>query len=63
VRLRRAERFDPVNRVSYLELRNYMLNTLLRDTDFMSMAHGLEVRVPLIDHKLIEYLFTLPGAL
>jgi len=63
VRLRRAERFDPVNRVSYLELRNYMLNTLLRDTDFMSMAHGLEVRVPLIDHKLIEFLFTLPGAL
>ncbi len=59
--LTRAERFDMVNRVSYLELRNYMLNTLLRDTDSMSMAHGLEVRVPLIDHKLVEYLFTIPG--
>lgn len=27
----------------------------------MSIAHGLEVRVPLIDHKLVEFLFTLPG--
>jgi asparagine synthase (glutamine-hydrolysing) len=61
--LRQAERFDSINRISYLELRNYMLNTLLRDTDFMSMTHGLEVRVPLIDHKLIEYLFNLPGTL
>jgi asparagine synthase (glutamine-hydrolysing) len=58
-----AEHFDPINRVSYLELRNYMLNTLLRDSDFMSMAHGLEVRVPLIDHKLVEYVFNLPGEL
>jgi asparagine synthase (glutamine-hydrolysing) len=61
--LHRTEQFDSINRVSYLELRNYMLNTLLRDTDFMSMAHGLEVRVPLIDHKVVEYLFTLPGNL
>ncbi|HET7442313.1 MAG TPA: asparagine synthase (glutamine-hydrolyzing) [Terriglobales bacterium] len=53
--------FDDVNRVSYLELRNYMLNTLLRDTDCMSMAHGLEVRVPLLDHKLVEFLFSLPA--
>jgi asparagine synthase (glutamine-hydrolysing) len=62
-KLARAERFDPINRVSYLELRNYMLNTLLRDSDVMSMAHGLEVRVPLIDHKLVEYVFNLPGEL
>lgn len=55
-----ARGFDDVNRVSYLELRNYLLNTLLRDTDCMSMAHGLEVRVPLLDHKLVEFLFTLP---
>ena len=52
---------DPVNRVSYLESRCYMLNTLLRDSDVMSMAHGLEVRVPLIDHHLVEELFALPG--
>jgi len=54
--------FDPVNRVSYLEARCYMLNTLLRDSDVMSMAHGLEVRVPLIDHHLAESLMSMPGA-
>ena len=54
--------FDPINRVSYLESRCYMLNTLLRDSDVMSMAHGLEVRVPLIDHKLAESLMSMPGS-
>jgi len=57
-----AARFDPVNRTSYLELRHYMGNTLLRDSDFMSMAHGLELRVPFVDHKLVEFLFRIPGA-
>jgi asparagine synthase (glutamine-hydrolysing) len=57
-----AQRLDPINRVSFLESRCYMLNTLLRDSDFMSMAHGLEVRVPLIDHKLARQLMALPGS-
>jgi asparagine synthase (glutamine-hydrolysing) len=60
--LARARGFDHINRVSYLEARCYMLNTLLRDSDVMSMAHGLEVRVPLIDHRLAEKLFRLPGS-
>jgi asparagine synthase (glutamine-hydrolysing) len=60
--LSRAHGLDPVNRVSYLEARCYMLNTLLRDSDFMSMAHGLEVRVPLIDHQLARRVMALPGA-
>ncbi|HKR21935.1 MAG TPA: asparagine synthase (glutamine-hydrolyzing), partial [Pyrinomonadaceae bacterium] len=37
---------DVINTISQLELRGYMTNTLLRDTDAMSMAHSLEVRVP-----------------
>jgi asparagine synthase (glutamine-hydrolysing) len=53
--------YDAINRASALELQTYMLSTLLRDTDQMSMAHALEVRVPLIDHKLVEYIFKLPG--
>jgi asparagine synthase (glutamine-hydrolysing) len=60
--LSRAQSLDPVNRVSYLEARCYMLNTLLRDSDFMSMAHGLEVRVPLIDHRLARQMLALPGS-
>jgi len=52
---------DPVNRVSYLESRCYMTNTLLRDSDFMSMAHGLELRVPFLDRALVEACFGIPG--
>ncbi len=53
--------FDPVNRVSYLESHWYMRNTLLRDSDFMSMAHGLELRVPFLDRALVEACFRIPG--
>lgn len=60
--LQRSRALDPVNRVSYLESRCYMLNTLLRDADFMSMSQGLEVRVPLIDHQLAKAVLALPGA-
>jgi asparagine synthase (glutamine-hydrolysing) len=52
---------DRLNRASALELSGYLPNTLLRDTDTMSMAHGLEVRVPLLDHPLIERVLRLPG--
>src|SRR5262249_41167213 len=41
--------------------RTYMANTLLRDSDQMSMAHSLELRVPFVDQKLAGYLFTLSG--
>jgi asparagine synthase (glutamine-hydrolysing) len=47
--------------VTQLEIRNYMGHRLLRDTDAMSMAHSLEVRVPLIDHKLVEFVVGLPS--
>jgi asparagine synthase (glutamine-hydrolysing) len=53
---------DPVNLISRLELTGYMANTLLRDTDTMSMAHSLEVRVPFIDKEVAEYVLALPGS-
>jgi asparagine synthase (glutamine-hydrolysing) len=49
--------------VSYAEARTYMHDVLLRDTDQMAMRHGLEVRVPFLDHALVEYLMGLPDAL
>jgi asparagine synthase (glutamine-hydrolysing) len=52
---------DAVNRVSYLESNWYMRNTLLRDSDFMSMAHGLELRVPFLDRALVEACFRISG--
>ncbi len=54
---------DLLNQTSALEMGGYLANTLLRDTDVMSMAHGLEVRVPLLDHLLIERLLQIPGSM
>ena len=44
-----------LSKVSYMEMNTYMQNVLLRDTDQMSMAHSLEVRVPFLDYELVEY--------
>ena len=49
-----------MSRVSISEITTYMQNVLLRDTDQMSMAHALEVRVPFLDYKLVEYVLNLP---
>ena len=60
---RTALSHDLVNRISVWELQSYLLSTLLRDTDQMSMAHALEVRVPLVDAKLVEFMLRIPGSL
>ena len=44
-----------LSEVSIAEISTYMQNVLLRDTDQMSMAHALEVRVPFLDYKIVEY--------
>ncbi|MGZ4089067.1 MAG: asparagine synthetase B family protein, partial [Bacteroidia bacterium] len=44
--------------VSQLEMGSYMQNILLRDADQMSMAVALEVRVPFLDYKLVEYVLS-----
>ncbi|MBL9091272.1 MAG: asparagine synthase (glutamine-hydrolyzing) [Planctomycetaceae bacterium] len=60
--LRAETRTDDVeNAVSALELCGYMRNMLLRDADVFSMAHGLEIRVPLLDHEFVEVAVGLPG--
>jgi len=48
-----------IQKISKSETDNYMLNTLLRDNDVLSMAHSLEVRPILLDHKLVELAFSL----
>jgi len=53
----------PANLLSYLELKFYLQNQLLKDADFMSMYHSIEVRVPFLDHPLVEYLSGLPPEL
>lgn len=49
-----------ISQISNAELRTYMHDVLLRDTDQMSMSNSLEVRVPFLDHQLVEYVLQLP---
>jgi asparagine synthase (glutamine-hydrolysing) len=57
-----ARKLGPVAGVSWLEMRSYTVSTLLRDTDSVSMARSLEVRVPLLDTPLVEFVGSLPEA-
>jgi len=57
-----ARKLEPLAGISWLEMRNYMVSTLLRDTDVVSMARSLEVRVPLLDTPLVEFVGSLPEA-
>jgi len=52
---------DNGDRVMLLELRRYLSHQLLRDTDQMSMAHSLEVRVPLLDDSMVRVALALPS--
>ncbi|MEO8044441.1 MAG: asparagine synthase (glutamine-hydrolyzing) [Spartobacteria bacterium] len=53
---------DDFARISWAELTGYMRRMLLRDSDQMSMAVSLELRVPFLDHVLVEYSLGLPAA-
>ena len=57
-----ARKLERVAGISWLETRSYMASTLLRDTDSVSMAQSLEVRVPLLDTPLVEFVNALPDA-
>jgi asparagine synthase (glutamine-hydrolysing) len=55
-----ARKLEGMSGVSWLEMRSYMASTLLRDTDAVSMACSLEVRVPVLDTPLVEFVGALP---
>ncbi len=55
-----AGKLEPVAGTAWMEMRCYMASTLLRDTDSVSMARSLEVRVPLLDTPLVEFVSSLP---
>jgi asparagine synthase (glutamine-hydrolysing) len=52
---------DTFQTISAWELRTYMADVLLRDSDVMSMAHSLELRVPFIDRPFVEWLWAQPA--
>ena len=53
---------DPLALVQYLDLHTYLVGDINTKVDRASMAHSLEVREPLMDHPLVEWLATLPAS-
>ena len=51
---------DPLSLVQYLDMKTYLVGDILTKVDRASMAHGLEVREPLLDHELTEWVSGLP---
>ncbi|MEP7323091.1 MAG: asparagine synthase C-terminal domain-containing protein, partial [Saprospiraceae bacterium] len=52
---------DHKEKASYLEYNLYMQNQLLKDADFMSMWHGLEIRVPFLDKEFVDLVHSIPS--
>lgn len=53
---------DELSRIQYADIKTYLPGDILTKVDRASMAHALEVRVPILDHKFVEWTATIPPA-
>ena len=59
----KADTDDPLALIQYIDTHTYLVGDINTKVDRASMAHSLEVREPLMDHKVVEWLATLPSSL
>jgi asparagine synthase (glutamine-hydrolysing) len=58
-----ADTDDPLSKIQYLDFKTYLTDDILTKVDRASMAVSLEVRAPLLDHKLLEFAASIPSSL
>lgn len=59
----KVKHLDPMKIAQYLDMKTYLVGDILTKVDRASMAHSLEVRVPILDHKFVEWAFRTPSSL
>jgi asparagine synthase (glutamine-hydrolysing) len=59
----RCDSPDPLSRIQYVDMKTYLVDDILTKVDRASMANSLEVRSPLLDHKLMELIAQMPSNL
>jgi asparagine synthase (glutamine-hydrolysing) len=58
-----ADTEDPLSKIQYVDIKTYLTDDILTKVDRASMAVSLEVRAPLLDHKLLEFAASMPSSL
>lgn len=58
---KKTKRCDPLSRMLYFDTKTWLVDDLLIKADRMSMAASLELRVPFLDHRLVEFTATIPS--
>lgn len=59
----KVQHLDPLKIAQYIDMKTYLVGDILTKVDRASMAHSLEVRVPILDHKFVEWAFRAPSSM